>query len=364
MNAPRFLPPPRLVRVGESVHAQVRRLLLRVVPAPLGVLSLADGWLLSQALYTAAQVGIADALSDGPRTADELAERVGTDPDTTYRLLRMLAGHGVFRELRGRRFALNAVAEPLRTDSPHSVRALLAAAGHPVMWATGAQLRRSVETGRSGHELAHHTTGFAHLSEDAELATAFHDAMRVTSQLAAAPILAACDYSRFPRIADIGGGSGYLLAAILGTAARSSGVLYDLATATATAPDVLRDAGVSQRCTIENGSFFEAVPTGADVYLLKNILHDWQDEPALQILRTVREAIPAAGRLQLIECLIPEQRNRFHLSLWLDLHVLLTIGGRERTAAEYRDLLGEAGFRGIRVMPTVAPLSIIEAIPA
>ncbi|MFC9993829.1 methyltransferase [Nocardia sp. NPDC127526] len=363
MTTPRFMPPPRVARAAEAAHARLRRSLLQALPPPLSVLSLADGWLLSQAVCTAARLGIADALAGGPRPAAEIAERIGADPDATYRLLRMLAGHGVFHELRDRRFELNAVADPLRTDSPQSVRPLLAATAHPVMWATGGQLLRSVQTGRSGHELAHGTTGFEHLAADPELAAAFHDAMRVTSQLAAGPLLAAVDYSRYGTIADIGGGSGYLLAAILAAAPRSRGVLYDLAPATADAPGVLRAAGVAERCTIENGSFFDSVPAGADVYVLKNIIHDWPDDTALTVLRAVRAAIVPGGRLHLVECLIPEQRNTTHLSLWLDLHVLLTIGGRERTAAEYRALLETAGFGTPRITATAAPLSIIEAVP-
>ncbi len=141
-------------------------------------------------------------------------------------------------------------------------------------------------------------------------------------------------------------------------------MLYDLAPATAGAPEVLRAAGVTERCAIENGSFFDSVPPGADVYVLKNIIHDWPDESALTILRAVRAALRPDGRLQLIECLIPEQRNTSHLSLTLDLHVLLTIGGRERTATEYRALLGAAGFGAARIIATAAPLSIIEAAPA
>ncbi|MBB5916009.1 hypothetical protein BJY24_004921 [Nocardia transvalensis] len=334
------------------------------MPTPLAVLDLANGWLPTQALYVAASLGIADLLEHGALPAEEIARRAGSDRDGTYRLLRALAGYGVFTELPDGRFALNALADPLRTASRQTVRPLVLAPGDPILWATHGQLLGAVRTGRSGHELAHGTNGFRHLAAEPELAAKFHDTMRVTTAMSVRPLLAAYEFGRFGRIVDVGGGSGELVAAVLGANPGLRGVVFDLASATGRTSETLTRAGVSDRCTIENGSFFDAVPPGADAYLLKNIIHDWADDQALQILRSVRDAIPPSGRLLLIECVVPTRRNRPHFSHWLDLHVMLTIGGRERTREEYEALLRQARFRVRTIVPTITPLSVIESVPA
>ncbi|WP_067464473.1 methyltransferase [Nocardia amamiensis] len=362
MYRPKVIAPAHVTFLAQRLHAHLRGLLLRALPAPVAVLDMASGWLVTQALYTAARLSVADMLADGPLPADAIATRARTDPDATYRLLRTLAGYGVFAELAGRRFALTPLADPLRADSPRTVRPILLAFGHPAAWATQGELLGAVQTGRSGHELAHGATGFDYLEANPEIAADFHEAMRVTVAMAERPLLAAYDFTRFESVVDVGGGSGYLLAAILRVAPRARGTLYDLATATVRASEILSRAGVSDRCAIENGSFFDAVPTGADAYVLKNIVHDWADEPALRILRSVRDAIAPRGRLLLIECVVPDRRGRPHFSLWLDLEVLLRIGGRERTRDEYAQLLSQAGFRLRRVVPTASPLSLIEAV--
>ncbi|MFD0363628.1 methyltransferase [Nocardia sp. GCM10030253] len=362
MYTPKVMPPPRITHAIEWARGKTRRLIQRVVPAPLGVLELASGWMMTQALCAAAALGIADVLVDGPRSADRIAAEVGADPDATYRLLRALAGHGVFIELPDRCFALNSMADTLRADSPRTVRPVLLMVGHPIVWAARGQLVESVATGRSGHELAHGIQAFDQMAANPELASGFNDAMRVTTQMAERAILSAYDFSRFARIVDVGGGSGYLLAAILRSAPRAKGIVYDLTAATAEAGKIFTGAGVTERAAIENGSFFDATPAGADAYVLKHIIHDWPDEQALQILHSVRRAIAPRGRLLLIECVVP-RRNSAHLSVWLDIEVMLAIGGRERTGAEYTELLARAGFLVRRIVPTIGPHSIIEAVP-
>ncbi|MFX0575408.1 methyltransferase [Nocardia nepalensis] len=362
MHSPNALPPPRIAHAVERLRARLRRLAQRLAPAPIGVLELAEGWLMTQALYTAAALGIADVLADGPCSAERIAAAVHADPDATYRLLRALASRGVFAELPERRFALTPMADTLRANSPRTVRPVLMMLGHPAVWVARGQLVHTVETGRSGHELAHGTTGFDYMAEHPDFAMGFHEAMKVTTQLSVGAILAAYDFARFDRIVDVGGGSGYLLAAILRAAPCANGVVYDLDSATATTAEIFDRAGVADRGAIENGSFFDSAPPGADAYVLKHIIHDWPDEPAGKILRSVRAAIAPHGRLLLIECVVPP-RNRAHFSLWLDLEVLLSIGGRERTAAEYADLLARGGFRLRRVVATAGPHSIIEAVP-
>ncbi|MBF6175021.1 methyltransferase [Nocardia blacklockiae] len=360
---PKVLPPVWISRIAGWAYTRFRRLLSRVVPAPLAVLDLANGWLPTQAIYVAAALGIAEMLEDGPLSAEEIARRADADPGSTYRLLRALSGYGIFTHLASDRFALNAMAEPLRTASRQTVRPLVLASGDPVLWATHGQLLGAVRTGRSGHELAHGTTGFRHLEAAPELAAKFHETMRVTTAMSVRPLLTVYDFGQFGRIVDVGGGSGELVAAILRAHPGLRGTVFDLASATGRASETFRRAGVSDRGAIENGSFFDAVPPGADAYLLKNIIHDWPDETAVEILRSVRCALRPSGRLLLIECVVPSDRNRPHFSHWLDLQVMLTIGGRERTRDEYAELLAQAQFRIDRIVPTITPLSVVEAVP-
>lgn len=358
--------PVELSRIADTAATNARhgllRLSRRLARPHLGVLELASVGTV-QAVYVAAKLGIADALATGPATAAEIADRVGADADATYRLLRVLAGRSVFRELPDGRFRLLPMGEALRSDTPNSVRALVLLACHPIAWEHWGQLVSAVTTGKPVVEDLRGLPVFEFIGQHSEYAATFNDAMTCATEVAIPAILEAFDFSGFATIVDVGGGHGRMLAAIMRAAPRSHGVLYDLESVTAGAPAVLAAAGVTDRCTIESGSFFDSVPVGGDLYLLKHVIHDWPEAEALEILATVRRAMDPAAALVSVEMIVP-QANRPHLSKLVDLDLLLESGGRLRTVEQYSDLLGQAGFRVRRIVPTAGPASVIEAVPA
>ncbi len=357
------VPPAKLARAVERLRHHLYRLHQRLAPAPvvMGELLLA-GWM-SQALTAAADLRVADALADGPLPIDELAKRVGADADALGRLLRALISRGVFARRRDGRYQLNPLADTLRRDAPVSMAGAARFYGsrqHREHWSA---LADAVRTGEAVIPMLRGKEVFDYLAEEPELGELFNQAMTSMSEAAIAPVVAAYDFSRYPTIADVGGGHGRLLAAILAAAPDTRGVLYDLPQVVAGAPALLQQHGVAGRVRIVEGSFFDGVPAGADAYVLKNIIHDWPDEQAVQILSSVRAAASDGATVLLVELVIPEH-NREYIGKWVDLEMLVCLAARERTAAEYRDLLHRAGFRLTRVVPTAAPFSVIEATAA
>ncbi|ALG08362.1 methyltransferase [Kibdelosporangium phytohabitans] len=316
----------------------------------------------AQAIYTAAKLGVADVLAEGPRTADEIAAEVGANPDGTYRLLRALTTRSIFAEQPGKRFTLTPMADALRSDAPNSVRALVLMAGHPITWETWGELTHSVVTGEPAFWKLRGMRVFEYLARDEEYADLFNQAMTFSSNIETPTILDAYDFSRFGTIVDVGGGQGRLLAAILQAAPNANGILFDMESVTASAPPVLAEAGVADRCVIHSGSFFDTIPTGGDAYVLKHVLHDWPRDKALEILRSVRASVGEHGELLLLALVLPDDDSP-HLGKLVDLDLLLEFGGRHRTTEEYRELLAAAGFELRRVVPTAGAASVVEAVP-
>lgn len=333
------------------------------VPPNVALLEIAQGAWLTQALYVAVKLGIADALGDGPLTADEVARRVGADPGTTYRLMRALASNGVLKLRRNGRFALTRVGQAARSDHDGSMAPMIAMVGNSEHWEHWGSLLHSVRTGETAVEHLRGAPFFEYLGANPEYATVFNDAMTGVSAMAIETAVPRYDFTDRKFIVDVGGGHGALLAAVLAAAPRAHGVLFDLPSVIDGAGIPLEEAGVATRCTLVGGSFFDVVPDGADTYLMKTIIHDWDDEKSLTILRNVRTAIAADGKLLLMEMVLPEGAPP-HPGMLLDLEMLVHVGGRERTADEYRDLLSRAGFQLSRVIPTAGPMSIVEAVPA
>jgi hypothetical protein len=316
------------------------------------VLQLATAFWAPRCLHVVAELGVADHLDDRPRTAAELAEAVGADPDALNRVLRLLASYGIF-EVRGQGYAHNEASRTLRADHPQSKRAYVRFSGSKTNWAGWGALEKSVRTGKP----AAHVAGgpFAALSNDPQAASLFDEAMTAKAHGDVAAILPAYDFSSARTIADIGGGRGHLLRAILGRAASANGIVFDL-------PHVVARLPVSERITTAGGDFFKDSLPRADIYLLMNVLHDWDDERSATILRGIRTAAPAGAKLLVIEALLPAGPEA-HWSKTLDIN-MLRIGGRERTEAEYAALLSAAGFAVARVIGTESPYSIVEAVAA
>ncbi len=333
-----------------------------VVPPSATLLQMMTGYWVSQALYVAAKLGVADLLAEGPLSIEELAATTRTDAPSLRRVLRALASVGVFTEANGAgAFALTPLAALLRTGTPDSMRAL-AIMYSEEQYRAWAYILHSVQTGKTAFEQQFGTTYFAYLCEHPQADRVFNEAMTGwTTQLAGA-VLEAYDFSSFKTVVDVGGSYGTLLAAILRRNPTARGILFDQPHVTAAAGAQLAAAGVAERCTTVGGDFFVTVPDGVDAYLLAQILHDWNDDRGVAILRQCRRAMPAHAKLLVIELVLPPGEEPF-FGKWLDLHMMVLLGARERTAAEYDVLFRTAGFALARVIPTAAGPSIAEAVP-
>jgi ubiquinone/menaquinone biosynthesis C-methylase UbiE len=316
------------------------------------------GYWTSQAIYAAATFGIADHLKDGPKSVGELAGATATDPDALYRLLRALASVGIFAEGPARSFALTPLAEPLRSDVPGSKRALALMSGDE-QFRAWAEIEYSLRTGQTAFDKVFGKPIFDYLAEHPDKARTFDAAMTGIHGRESDAILNAYDLSAFGVVADIGGGNGSQLAAILKKHTAMKGILFDLPHVIERAKERIEAAGLRDRCRLVAGSFFEAVPDGADAYILRHIIHDWDEEKCLTILRNCHRAMRPASKLLVIESVIPPGNEPFH-GKFLDLVMLLIPGGKERTEVEYRALFERAGFELTRTIPTGAEVSVVE----
>ena len=322
---------------------------------------LIDGYRVSQAICVAAELGLADLLADGPRHYEDLARASGTNPQALYRLLRALASAEVFACLDGDRFALNPLAECLRSGVAGSL--------HP--WAilserlrrTWSDLRHSVATGQTAFDHLHGMSVWEYRERNPEEGRIFQEAMTATTMLVARSVLDAYDFSRFGTVADVGGGRGSLLQAILEANPGLRGILFDVPAAVREAAALFDRSGLSARCRLLEGSFFESVPGGADAYVLSRVLHDWTDEQAVEILKTTRRAMADGAALLLVERVLDSQNPSPEATL-TDIHMLVMTGGRERTSEEFQMLLAASGFELVRTIPTRSLVHVVEAVAA
>jgi hypothetical protein len=324
-------------------------------PSPAQVVGdLAKAHIAARCLHVAAEFGVADAVGEGPTDPREIGARTGLAPDAVGRILRLLAAHGVF-ESSPAGYSHNAASRLLRSDHPESLRSYVRMNGMPAFWGRYAELATAARTGRPAVDWR---GLLAYLEQHPDEAQIFNAAMVAKSRAVLPTVIEAYDFSRFGVIADIGGGRGHLLAAVLDRAPRARGILFEL-------PHVAADAerARSARIEIAAGDFFESELPAADLYLLMDLLHDWRDEDAARILAAVRRAAPAHARLLIIETLVPEAPGP-HCGKTLDLIMLAVTGGRERTRAQHAALLERAGFRLERVLPTRSEYSLVEALRA
>ena len=330
---------------------------------PMALLHMVTGCWISQALYVAAKLGIADLLQEGPQSCTRLAEATQTHAGALYRVLRALASVGVFVEDEAGRFSLTPLAEPLRTDAPGSLRAFAIMLGEPEHWRAWEGVLHSVRTGQPAFDHVFGMPLFQYFLAHPEAAQIFDEAMTSRSSQENTAIVAAYDFAVAHTVVDVGGGQGTLLASILHAHSKARGVLFDLPHVIAPARTRMERAGQAARWEFVAGDFFAAVPPGGDLYLLKKVIHDWNDERAQLILTNCRKAISGTGRLLLIEPLIPPGNDASFNKL-LDLLILVrNAGGRERTEREHQGLLASSGFNLSRVIPTRSDVSLIEAVP-
>lgn len=332
-------------------------------PPAAQLMQLTTGTMVSQAVAVAARLGVADALATGPRTCEEIAAAVNADAGALHRLLRAIADCGVVSDLENGRFALNPVGELLRSDVPGSLRAWATMTGMPFHRDAWTDLYTSVQTGEPAFERVHGADLFGYLATHPEDAAIFDGAMTSMAMAIQSGVVRTYDFSRCAEVVDVGGGRGALLAAILSANPDLHGMLLDTPSVTEEARATLRRAGVEDRSRIVEGDFFSGVPAGGDLYILSNILHDWEDETARRILRNCRSAMAEGTGLLIVEHVLPETAVPSVAKL-VDLEMLAVTGGRQRTPGEFAALLAGTGFRLTEAVPSTmdAPASYVEAV--
>jgi hypothetical protein len=345
-----------------SNAATAQSLDAQALPPEAFLTQLAFGALMTQALYVVAKLGIADLLKDKPLSVAELAQRTETHERALYRVLRSLSSVGIFREVEPKVFALTPFAEPLRSDAPGSMRKGVIFMGEDWHWSVWGDLLYSVRTGKPAWGQKHGEEVFEYFARNPVQSEIFNGAMTDMSVGIAPVIVEAYDFSGIETLADIAGGHGYLLAQILKDNAGMKGLLFDVPPVIAGAGELLEREGVAVRVETVSGDFFASVPV-ADAYIMKHIIHDWDDERCVTILKNIRAAMKPEGRVLIVEAVVPEGDGP-HYSKLLDLEMLASPGGAERTANEYSALLAQAGLRMTRIVPTKSPFSIVEAVAA
>lgn len=326
------------------------------------LMQMVNGYQLSQAICVAATLGIADHLSKGACSSDELAALVDAHPQSLYRLLRALAAVGVLQEGGARQFSLTPLGQGLRSDAEHSVAPWARMVGRAYYRDAWGELLHSVRTGENAFAHAHGKGVWQYRIDHPEESVIFDRAMSSFVPALAAAVLAAYDFSGFELVMDVGGGQGALLAAILAHNQSQRGILFDQPQVVEGAGPLLRSASVADRCTSVGGDFFVAVPEGADAHVLKWILHDWDDERSIAILKSCRRAIRPGGKLVVLEAVLAPP-NEGARAKFADLNMLAVPGGQERSEDEFARLFQAAGFSLARVVPA-GRIDVIEARPA
>ena len=332
------------------------------LPPPMVFMQLLFGKQLTYSLSGVARLGVADHMDKTGRAVEELAAKVGAHAPSLYRVMRMLASLGVFKESPPRHFALTPVGELLKTDAPVSLRYMAMMFGEEFSTRAYAHFTECLRTGGDGVSEAYGKDIWQVLAEHPAQCEVFQNAMSANSSGSVPAIVEAYDFGGIQRIADVGGGHGLLLGSILRSAPKMQGILFDRPEVVGSLPKSAF-AGLEGRVAVEGGSFFERVPDGCDAYIMKHIIHDWDDDQCVTILRNCRKVMPRGGRLLIVESVLPPGDTP-HPGKILDMVMLLAPGGQERTEEEYRVLLAKADLRLTRVVPTHSAVSLVEAVPA
>lgn len=330
---------------------------METASSPIGLLQLTNGLVAHIAVCAAARFGIADLLADGPCDAAKVAAKLGLDESATYRTLRYLAGQGIFRQTSERQFANNDASEWLRTGVPGSVRSLMSFRGSRSFLAPLMDFQRAIQTGAAAHK------GFDDLQADIQDWQLFDEAMTDLSAMSASSVVNGYDFSECGPLMDLAGGSGLLLATILRACPTLRGVLADGAEVLSRARSRPFWQGLADRVRFEPSNFFESVPAGCRTLLMKNVVHDWDDASARKILVNCRRALPSDGVLLIIEYSLGAE-NVPSTGKLLDIVLMASIGGRERTVDQHRELLASAGFLLKRLIPLPSDVMILEAAPS
>jgi O-methyltransferase domain/Dimerisation domain len=331
-------------------------------PPAHAILQIILGFWMSRAVYVLAKLGIPDLIKDGAKTAEEIAAITNMHGPSLYRILRALVSVGVLRSEKGGRFGLTPLSEMLTTDAPGSLRWFVVSELGQEHYPAWGNLMHSVKTGEIAFDSLYGMNVWQYFEKNPDDAAVFNDSMRMTSAAVNEAITSLYDFSNFNTLVDVGGGHGGLITGILKNNPHLRGILFDAPEVIKGAREKVDAAGVGDRCETVSGNFFESVPSGGDAYIMKWIIHDWDDDRSIRILENCRKHMSLDSRLILVDCVVPED-DAPDFSKLFDLNMLVMTGGMERTEAEFRDLLQAAGFRLLRVIPTDLPPSIIEAEP-
>lgn len=337
---------------------------LNELPPPAVLYHLATGYYVSRALYVAAALGIADHLTGGPRSAEDLAKATATHAPSLRRVLRLLASAGVLAEQENGAFALTPVSEWLRSDMPGSFRPAALLFTGPLEWASWGDLMHTVQTGEMALQHVFGVNSFEYMEQHPDESAVFDQAMAAFTSLTAMAVAAVYDFKPFRTVVDVGGGNGALLIGILRANPHLHGIVFDQPRAADGAKRQIEAAALSDRCQAVGGDFFAAVSAGGDAYLIKHVLHDWDDAQATRILRNCHRAMGPTAKLLIVEGVYPEHIDQSIASRGAalnDVNMLVVTGGRQRSEAEFRDLLAASGFRLARIVPTMSGASVIEA---
>jgi len=332
-------------------------------PSPAVVLrDLVSGMRVTQLIYVAAKLGIADLLKDGSKSIDDLASKVGAHPQTLYRVLRALASIGIFAEVRNRQFELTALAEPLQDRVPGSMRARAINFGGEGFWKPWGDLLNCVKTGDTPFNRVFGMSFWEYLTRNAEAGTIFNKSMSAITEQSANAVVEAYDFSGANRVVDLGGGRGALIAAILKRYPHVQGVLTDLPPVANEAKAFIESEGLEDRCEFIGGDYFQSVPSGADIYIMKSIIQGEEDNGAVAILKNCRRAMGNHARLLIVDLIMPPHGSPSPANVF-DVHMWVLDGGLLRTEEEFRALFEKAGFKVNRILPTRSEFSIIEGAP-
>lgn len=340
-----------------TAHAQAQPI---DPPPQIALLQMITGYWVSQSIHAAASLGVADHLKAGEKTCDELAALVAAKPEALYRLMRALASVGIFVEVTPGKFATTPMAALLQSDTPGSLRDVSIMMGDREHYASWGNILHAMKTGESAFQGLFGSNVFEHYAQHPEPAAIFDRAMTSFSGVETAGVVADYDFSEIHTLVDVAGGHGSLLAAILQANSHMRGILFDTPEVIQRATSHFAENGLGDRCQLTSGSFFESVPAGADAYILKHILHDWDDERAIAILKQCRQAMAENGRVLVVEVVIPPGNDPFVGKL-LDVNMLVMCpGGKERSAEEFEALFAAAGFKLTRIVPTHSMVSVVE----
>ena len=326
------------------------------------LMQLVMGKWVSMAISVAAKLRIADKLAAGPKSVEQLAGETQTHAPSLYRLLRALAGVGVFAVNETGQFRQTAMSEFLRTGVPGSIRGIADYCGAPWSWEPWGRAMDAVRTGDTSFNEFYGESVFDYLAKHPDESAVFNEGMTGFSSVTAGAVAEAYDFNAFGTIADIGGGHGMLLTTIMKKHPSPKGIVFDSPHVVAGAPPTIESAGLASRCTTAGGDFFQGVPP-ADLYMMRHILHDWNDERSTLILENCRMAAKPGAKLAVVELVIPPG-NEPSMGKILDLEMLVIASGKERTEAEYASLFAGAGWKFTRIVPTKSPVSILEGVLA